>query len=111
MPKFVFTYHQPQGYVPAADVPSAWMSFFGALADHVVDPGQPVLDRRAIGEVGPGTQLGGYTVIEATDLDTAVALAQGAPTLAHGGGVQVGALGDIPVEAMLAQQREGAGKA
>jgi hypothetical protein len=111
MPKYVFAYHQPKGYVPTADVPSAWMAFFGAMADHIVDPGQPVLDRRAIGEVGPGTQLGGYTVVEAADLDAAVALAQGAPTIAQGGGVQVGALGDIPVEAMMAQQRAAAGKA
>jgi hypothetical protein len=113
MPKYVFAYHQPTGYVPtsAEEVTSAWMAFFETMADHVVDPGQPVLDRRSIGEVGAGTQLAGYTVVEAGDLDAAVALAGGAPTIAHGGGVQVGVLGEIPVEAMIPRLRERAGQA
>src|SRR5438309_5992887 len=90
MPKYVLTYHQPKGYVPRADadVIAAWQSFFEGLADHVVDPGQPVFERTSIGEVGADTQLGGYSIIEAADLEGAAALAKACPSVQSGGGVQ-----------------------
>jgi hypothetical protein len=44
MPKYIFVYHQPTGNVPGndQDALSAWEGFFQRIADHVVDPGQPV---------------------------------------------------------------------
>ena len=105
MPKYVLTYHQPKGYVPRADaaVIAAWQSFFEGLADHVVDPGQPVFERTAIGDVGADTQLGGYSVIEAADLEGAAALAKACPSVQSGGGVQVGELADLPDDHILSQ--------
>jgi hypothetical protein len=73
------------------------------LADHVVDPGQPVFDRTSVGEVGASTQLGGYSIIEATDLDDAVALARACASVQHGGGVQVGELANLPDDHILTQ--------
>jgi hypothetical protein len=98
MPKFIFTYHQPKGYVPSYDdnTTAAWGAFFSGIADHVVDTGQPVFERSALGEVGDSTQLGGYSVVDAADLESAVAMAKGCPSLAYGGGVQVGVLGEVP---------------
>ena len=97
--------HQPKGYVPRADadVIAAWQSFFEGLADHVVDPGQPVFERTAIGDVGADTQLGGYSVIEAADLEGAAALAKACPSVQSGGGVQVGELADLPDDHILSQ--------
>jgi hypothetical protein len=105
MPKYVFTYHQPNGYVPRADenVIAAWQSFFEGIAGHVVDPGQPVFERTAVGDTGAATQLGGYSVIEATDLESATALAMACPSVHSGGGVQVGELADLPDDHILSE--------
>ena len=105
MPQYVFTYHQPKGYVPGtdADAMAAWQSYFEDIADHIVDPGKPVFDRRAVGEIGDATQLGGYTVIDARDMDEAIALAQGCPSLQRAGGVQVGELADLPEDHIASQ--------
>jgi hypothetical protein len=98
MGKYVLIYHQPDGYVPRADdgTVSAWLSFFEGIATHVVDMGQPVFERRSLGAVDAGTQLGGYSVVDADDLESAVRLAEGCPSLQYGGGVQVGELAEIP---------------
>jgi len=100
MPKFIFAYQQPAGYVTRtdADIAAQWAGFFETIGDSIVDPGQPVFERTAIGEVGPGTQLGGYSVVEAGSLEDAIALAQHCPTLGYGGGVHVGELAELPPE-------------
>jgi hypothetical protein len=108
MPKYIFTYHQPAGYVPGNDptVTTAWEGFFESIGDRVVDPGQPVFDRTTIGEVGGSTQLGGYSVVTATTLQEAAALASGCPSLHHGGGVQVGELAELPPEHAASRLRD-----
>jgi hypothetical protein len=105
MPKYVLTYHQPKGYVPRADadVMTAWQSYFEGLADHVIDPGQPVFERTSVGDVGAATQLGGYSIIEANHLEDAAALAKACPSVHYGGGVQVGELADLPDDHVLSQ--------
>jgi len=98
MPKFVFTYRQPTGYQRTPDTTQDWVSWFATMGDHLVDLGQPVGDRITVGTSDPTrTQLGGYSVIEAKDMDAAQALAEGCPHLRWGGGVEVGELTEIPV--------------
>jgi hypothetical protein len=108
MPHFIFTYQQPVGYVPGSnsDALAAWQRYFEQIADHVVDPGQPVFARTTIGEVGDRTQLGGYSVVAAADLDEAVVLATACPTVGYGGGVQVGELAELPPDHIAAQLRQ-----
>lgn len=108
MPKYVFTYHQPRGYTLGnnPELMAAWQTFFEGIAQNVIDSGQPVSDRRSIGEVGEATQLGGYTVISAADLDQAMALAKGCPSLGNGGGVQVGELAELPPDHIAARLRQ-----
>jgi hypothetical protein len=108
VPKFIFTYHQTAGYVPGSDpaATAAWGSYFDHIADSVLDPGQPVAHRTALGEVGSTTQLGGYSVVDAADMEHAVALATLCPALASGGGVQVGELMELPPEHLAARLRD-----
>ena len=108
MPTYIFTYHQPAGYVPGSDttVTAAWEAFFERIGDNVVDPGQPVFDRTTLGEIGSSTQLGGYSVVTATNLAEAAALAGGCPSLQRGGGVQIGELAELPPEHPASRLRE-----
>jgi hypothetical protein len=108
MPKYIFVYHQPTGYVPGndQDALSAWEEFFQRIADHVVDPGQPVFERTTRGQVASSTQLGGYSIVNADTLDQAMAIAKTCPTLTYGGGVQVGVLADLPPDHAAARLRE-----
>ncbi len=100
MPKYIFTYHQPDGYVRGADpeAMAAWRDFFESIAGSFVDPGQPVFTRTAIGETAGGTVFNGYSVVDAATLEDAAVLAQGCPTLSNGGGVQIGELAELPPE-------------
>ena len=108
MSKFIFTYHLPAGYVPGSDprATEAWQGFFDGMFDHVVDPGLPVISRSTLGELGTSTQLGGYSVVEAASLEGALALAKRCPALQFGGGVQVGALADLPPDHAASRLRE-----
>jgi hypothetical protein len=94
--------------VPGSDnnAIAAWEGFFEQIGESVVDPGQPVFERTTIGEVGTTTQLGGYSVVNAGNLDQAVALAKGCPSLQHGGGVQVGELAELPPDHAASRLRE-----
>ena len=100
MPTFIFAYQHPAGYVTRTDpdISAQWAEFFEAMGEHIVDLGLPVFERTAVGEIAAGTQLGGYSVVEASSLEDAVAFAKSCPTLSYGGGVQVGELAELPPE-------------
>jgi hypothetical protein len=97
MPKFLVTYHG--GAMP--DSPEAReqaMAAFGAWAagagDALVDPGAPLGPSVVVrsGAVDEGTAdgpTGGYSVLEAKDLDTAAALVKDHPFVGRGGALQV----------------------
>ncbi|HTS95071.1 MAG TPA: hypothetical protein VMI33_00460 [Streptosporangiaceae bacterium] len=99
MPRFVLTYHHPVGYTPSADSAGPWMAWFDSMGDQLVDIGQPVASAAALGNCGSGTELGGYSLISAPDLQAALAIAKGCPHLTGDGGVQVGELTAVPARA------------
>jgi hypothetical protein len=90
MPNYVFTYRTRTDYAPSNDTIPAWDAFFQGLGDHIVTLGNPTFARRSIGADPSTTVLGGYSIVEADDLDAAVELASACPTLTYGGGVEVG---------------------
>ena len=97
MPTFVLTCRNPIGYAPSPETTAAWTAWFDSIGDQIVELGKPVIDRTGIGNCGAGsTELGGYTLISADDLDRALAIAKGCPHLTRGGGVEVGQLGEVP---------------
>ncbi len=98
MATFVLTYRSPKGYVPGSspETMAAWQAWFEGMGDQLTDVGKPVIDRTSLGNCGLDTQLGGYSLISADDLESATVLAKGCPHLTHGGGVEVGALGEVP---------------
>jgi hypothetical protein len=101
MAKFILTYRYPTEYEALADPDSleAWASFLGEIGPNLVDPGWPVFEQPTIvGTAGSATRLAGYSVVDVDDAETAAALARECPTLLKGGGVEVGALAQLPDE-------------
>jgi hypothetical protein len=75
-------------------VMEAWMNWFGALGDSIVDAGNPVGSSSSISSAGQVTDGGrssltGYSIISAGSLAEATDRAKGCPVLAGGGSVDV----------------------
>jgi hypothetical protein len=97
MPKYVFVYRAPKGFVPGqAESVDAWTQFGKSLEGNLVDFGNPVFESSNLGTCDDdSTQLGGYSFVTADDLESAVALAKRSPTLRIGGGVEVGEITEM----------------
>jgi hypothetical protein len=103
MPTFVFTYRAPQGYVRTPESGLAWRAWFDGMAERVVDLGQPAVSATAVGNCSSeSTELGGYSLIAADDLQDALAAARDCPFLSQDGGVEVAELIPIPAAASTA---------
>jgi hypothetical protein len=67
------------------------------MGDQLVDLGKPAAARAAIGNCDPAsTELDGYSLISAENLEAAMAIAKGCPHLDRNGGVEIGQLGEVP---------------
>jgi hypothetical protein len=100
MPQFIFSYRSAKGAAADPDGLKAWSAFINdVIAPSVTDPGWPVFEPAVVlGEAGPSTQLGGYAIVTADDLQTAVSMAEHCPTITRGGGVEVAVLAPLPPE-------------
>ncbi len=97
MPQFVFTYRAPNGYTPNFEKADAWRAWFDGMGNQLAQLGNPVTDRGTIGDTASeSTQLAGYSIVNADDLDSALAIAKGCPHVEIGGGVEVGLLAEVP---------------
>ena len=98
MSKYLFIYHgvkQPETEEEIAAVMDAWGQWFGSMGSAVVDGGNPVGKSSTVqsgGNVvdnGGANPASGYSLVEASDLDDALAKAKGCPILNDGGSVEV----------------------
>lgn len=97
MPNFLLAYRNPRGYTRTPETAAAWMSWLDGLGPHLVELGQPAVEATSLGTCDrDATDLGGYSIIQADDLDHAVTLASGCPNLGRDGGVEVGVLAEVP---------------
>jgi hypothetical protein len=93
MDTYLLVHRHPHSYAGSPEAAAAWEAWFGKLGDALVDKGNPVLDGRgAVGKPGTVLLLGGYTIINAADLEEATQLARECPALQAGGAVEVGRL-------------------
>ena len=115
MPKYLLSYRSAKNQDALADpaLNAAWDDFLNDhLAASVVEPGWPVFEPATlVGDTGPSTQLGGYSVITADDIDAALEIAKHCPYVARGGGVEIGLLADLPAEHPAEQMRSRLAKA
>ena len=99
MPKYLLAYHGggslPESESEQAAVMAAWGAWFESLGDAVVDGGNPTGASRTIavdGSVhdgGGANPVSGYSLLKASDLDAAVAVAKGCPIFQAGGSIEV----------------------
>ena len=91
MKKFIFLYmggSAPKSPEDGKKVMDAWMAWFGRVGDKIVDGGAPFGARKSVGGSG-STGAGGYTIVNAENLEAAVKLTDGHPHLMGGGTIEV----------------------
>jgi hypothetical protein len=92
MPAYLITNRVPEDFAGSAEAFAAWTAWFEQLGGNLADRGNPAFKQTTVGNCGPGTVLGGYTLVTASSLETAAALAQDHPLVSRGGGVEVAEL-------------------
>lgn len=96
MPKYLFTYQgggMPESEEEQAKHMAAWGEWMGTNSSAFLDMGNPVGPQKTVGtkSTTDGGAVGGYSLIDAPDLDAAVAIAKGCPVITLSGGtVEVG---------------------
>ncbi len=94
MSTFVLSFRGRSDRTASAEEEAAWGQWFQEIGGSVADFGHRVGRVTALGSAassGTGSDvLTGYVLVNADDLEGAVALAKGCPGLQHDGGVEVG---------------------
>jgi hypothetical protein len=72
------------------------MAWFGKVGDKIADVGAPLGPRKSIGG-GAASAAPGYSIVNAANLDEAIALTKGHPHLAGGGSIEVCETMPIPM--------------
>lgn len=94
MPQFLFVYHggkMPETPEAAARAVSAWETWMKDMGPALVQPGNPVglsrtVSADGIADNGGANPVSGFSVVEATDIDSATEMARGCPMVADGEG-------------------------
>ena len=99
MAKYLFVYHgggdDPESEEEFAAIADAWGNWFGTMGAAVIDGGNPVGPSSTVNPDGSVTGDGGanpatgYSLIEASSLDDALAKAKGCPILEANGSIEV----------------------
>jgi hypothetical protein len=92
MSTYLFTFRAPDGYAPPPDTFDRWAGWQVQLGARLRDRGNVAFRASVVGDCGPDTNLGGYSLVRAASLDEAAALARDCPILPDGGGVEIGEL-------------------
>ena len=98
MAKYLFVYHggeNPSTEAELAEVMDTWGNWFGGMGSAVIDGGNPVGECSTVNSDGSVVSNGGanpatgYSLIEASSLNDAIAKAKKCPILAAGGTVEL----------------------
>ena len=98
MAKYLFVYHggnKPASDKEVAEVIDAWGNWFGSMGAAVVDGGNPVGKSTTVNSDGSVSDNGGanpasgYSLIEASSVEDAIAKAKACPILKSQGSVEL----------------------
>jgi hypothetical protein len=104
MTKYLLAYHggsMPQTPEEGEKVMAAWGHWIGSLGAAMVDGGNPtsvaktIASNGSVSEGGGSNPVTGYSIIQASSLDDAVAKAKSCPQLDSGGTIEVAELIDM----------------
>ncbi|RFB79315.1 hypothetical protein [Methylovirgula sp. 4M-Z18] len=84
--------HQDQSCKEAV---KEWCAYFGKIHSAIVDHGAPFgAEERRVGQANT-SRATGYSIVHANSLNEAIALTEGHPHIARGGGIEVFELVDL----------------
>lgn len=94
MSQFIFAYHggkNPETPEEGERVMAAWRGWMGGMGDALVQPGAPVgmsktVSGSGVTDDGGANPVSGYSVVDAADMDAAIAMAKGCPMVVDGNG-------------------------
>ena len=94
MPQFIFAYHGgtiPETPEEGEKVMAAWQAWMGGMDDALVQPGAPVgmsmtVSGTGVADGGGANPISGYSVVDAADMEAAIAMAKGCPMVVDGSG-------------------------
>lgn len=94
MPKFLYVYHggkRPESKEEGERVMAAWEKWMTDNGPALADPGNPVgmsktVTSKGVADNGGANPTSGYTIVEAKDIETAVAIAKANPMVMDGSG-------------------------
>jgi len=92
MPKYIFAYHggkKPESPEAGAALMAKWTAWLTELGDSVASPGHPVgksktVSAQGVADNGGPDPLSGFSILQAKDIDSALAMAKSCPHLEHG---------------------------
>ena len=92
MAKYIFAYHggkKPESEEAMQEMMARWQAWIGNHGDAMTDPGNPVgmsktVSSGSVADDGGSNPLSGYSMVEADDMDAALAIAKGCPHVDHG---------------------------
>jgi hypothetical protein len=106
MSKFLVTYHGDTGTPDSPEaqkqVHDAFQAWAGSVGPAMLDPGAPLIGVKTVTETGvtegpADGPPGGYTLLEANDLNAAVKLVRDHPFVGRGGSLQVSEAANLDV--------------
>ncbi|SFL74252.1 YciI family protein [Shimia aestuarii] len=94
MPKFMFIYHgggRPETPEEGEKVMAAWGAWMEGIGAGLIDGGNPAgmsktVTASGVEDNGGANPVSGYTLVNAADMDAAIAIAKGCPILDGVGG-------------------------
>src|SRR5215470_4763434 len=92
---FLLTHRFPKGFQGSPETAAAATAWFAKVGDNLAARGNPSCEPYRLGDCGD-EELRAVTLINAEDLEAALALAAAWPILARGGGVEVRELTTAP---------------
>lgn len=90
MSTYLLVFRVPKGHTPSPDSAPAWLAWHQSLGALLKDRGNPVYRSAIVGGAPGDTELRGYSLVRAADLDSARSLAEGCPGIDAGVTVEVG---------------------
>jgi len=94
MARFLVTYHgqgMPDDPELMEQARTAFVEWVGQAGDAIVDPGAPLMMVTQVSSGSPedAVEIGGYSIIEADDVNAAAAILESHPYVGRGGTLQV----------------------